>query len=173
MQTSLFQLAGAFRQLDDVLAALSDGELPPEVDALLDSLNAAVEEKIDGYGHVIRRCRLRAAEYRGLLDQIKREFDRVRAMIEAQEKAEERLKSRIMAFMLDRGVNEVAGRHERFRLVANGGKCPLKIDRDRLPDEFVRVVRQPDEAKIREAIEAGASVPGVELAERGKHVRLV
>jgi len=44
------------------------------------------------------------------------------------------------------------------------GKAPLSDpDMTLLPDEFCRFKREPDKAKIREALEAGADVPGAYL----------
>lgn len=50
-----------------------------------------------------------------------------------------------------------------FSLRNNPRQISGDLDAARLPDELVKVVRQPDRTKIREWLEAGRDVPGVHL----------
>jgi hypothetical protein len=60
------------------------------------------------------------------------------------------------------------------RLQANGGKPPLVIlDPAAVPPAWCRpaVSPGPDTDRIRAALDAGETIPGVTLGERGRHVR--
>lgn len=61
------------------------------------------------------------------------------------------------------------------RIQRNGGKAPLlgldTLDADTLPGDLVVVTRRPDVAAIRAVLDAGGTVPGVTLGERGEGVR--
>lgn len=56
-------------------------------------------------------------------------------------------------------------------LRGNGGALPLVFAPDvPLPYEYTRAVPEPDNAKIREALEAGTEIPGVAFGARGESV---
>lgn len=60
----------------------------------------------------------------------------------------------------------------------NGGKLPVvpthgdTFDAATLPDQYVRVRREPDRDAIRAALEAGESLPFARFGERGTHLRI-
>ena len=59
-----------------------------------------------------------------------------------------------------------------IKLVGNGGKQPMEINDDKVPDSFKRVVLETDKEKIREALEKGETLDFAELKPRGRHVSI-
>ncbi len=67
------------------------------------------------------------------------------------------------------------GRTGKLLIKANGGKRPLVItDESALPDTYTpMVITYPvDKDKLRADLEAGATVPGAYLDERGSHLEV-
>jgi hypothetical protein len=59
-----------------------------------------------------------------------------------------------------------------FSVSKNGGLQPIKVDAEKLPDKFKKVIMEPDNEHIREAIKAGETIEGVEVLPRGEHLTI-
>ena len=153
--------------LDRIMESGADSpEVQAELDATLDGLDNALEEKADDYCGLIRELEVRA-------DARVAEAKRIRALADAN--LAQRLKDRL------KGAMETTGRlkltTERFSLsvAQNGGKQPLEIDPTAvavMDDALVVLKREPNRDAIRAALEAGEQVPGCALLPRGTSLRV-
>ena len=110
---------------------------------------------------------------KALAEARKAEADRIKALAEQAVNASERAKRIIMDLMAAAGLQKIEGADCKVSVQANGGVLPLVIlDEDALPERFIDLVPKVNNSAIRQAIEAGEPVPGAELGERGKSVRI-
>ena len=155
--------------LDRIMESGADSlEVQAELDATLDGLDNALEEKADDYCGLIRELEVRA-------DARVAEAKRIRALADADANLAQRLKDRL------KGAMETTGRlkltTDRFSLsvAQNGGKQPLEIDPTAvavMDDALVVLKREPNKDAIRAALEAGEQVPGCALLPRGTSLRV-
>jgi hypothetical protein len=143
----LYELALEHRRID---AAISEaqGEVTPEVEAMLDSISGAVEEKVDGICALIREREANAGA-------IKAEEMRLAALRRADEAAAERLKGYLLRNLQSLGLDHANGR--RFRAtVTRAGRPSIRWDGAGEPPEGFRRVRvEPDLAAAQQAHDAG------------------
>lgn len=59
-----------------------------------------------------------------------------------------------------------------FSVSKNGGSQPIDVDAELLPDNYKKVIVEPDKELIRKAIESGIDIPGVKVLERGTHLTI-
>ena len=169
-QRSLLDITDDMQALDDVLQEvggdLSDPGVEATIDRWLAELEKDLENKVDNYAALIGIMRGRAAVRKA---EAKRLTDRVRADENAANGLCERLK---MAFE-GRGIEKVETPRFRVSIANNGGKLPLVIDEDAvIPDEYLRVVTEPDKVLLHEALAAGKKLDGVRLGERGTRLSI-
>lgn len=101
------------------------------------------------------------------------EAARIKALADQATGAAERSKRIIMDLMTVAGIQKVEGVSCKVSIAANGGVLPLVIlDESAIPEDFWINVPKIDNSRVRNAIEAGEPVPGAELGERGKSVRI-
>lgn len=154
--------------IDVILDGGADGtEASLALDEHLSGLDAALEDKAESYAIVIKELEVRAAARRD-------EATRIRDLAATDEALAERLKRRLKEAMETTGRLKIDTPKFRLSVANNGGKQPLNITvpAEDLP-EALRVVRlEPNKDAIRAALEAGASVPGCELAPRGTSLRI-
>lgn len=111
------------------------------------------------------RAEVRKAEARRLMDLAASDDNRAKL-----------LKERLKSFFQLHDIKTVDTARYRLSLAKNGGKAPLILDDSipvtQLPEQFQRISIDADTAKIREALEAGESLPFAHLAERGESIRM-
>ncbi len=157
----------AFKSLIDEC----DTDITPQIEAAMDAWFAELDvlrtDKLDNYAALIREMTLRAAARR-------EEKERLDKRIRVDENTVARLKERLKMFFEMQGLRTVETRRYKLTLCNNGGVTPLNVeaDADKLPEEFQRWEVYPDTAKLRKALEGGVKVDGVQLMERGKHLRI-
>jgi len=89
-----------------------------------------------------------------------------------------KLEARLKAVMELRGDKRIETDLHELRICNNGGKAPLVVPDEwrrtptSAPEEFHRHKIELDVNQIRTKLEAGESVPGCEIAERGTHLRI-
>lgn len=137
-------------------------------DLYIDSIeanNLMIDEKADSYAAVAKNIE---AEIKGMADYVKEASDRKMSLTRRLDK----LKDRLMYCMLLMGKNKIGDKSE-TKIVGNGGKRKVTIvDIELLPDKFKKITIEPDNDKIREALEKGEEVPGCVLEERGQHLSI-
>jgi len=150
------------------LLELGDSDDPEEQEAFLttlEGLDFEVGLKADAYAAIMSQLKARA-EY------IKAEADRLARRAKAAENNVERLKTALYGAMLAMGKTEIKTDLHRFKIVKNGGKQPVTIDEDRVPDGFKRVVYETDKELIRQTLEKGVALEFARLEERGSHLKV-
>lgn len=163
-----------FELTNDLNALLDLGYSEDDSEAFMDTLNGimgGIEDKADGYCAVISR-------FNANVDMIKAEEARLAARRKVIENNIQRMKDALqmtLETMEQNGMNkpEIKTGLHTIKLAGNGGKQPLKVIEDKVPDNFKKIILETDKDKIRAAIEAGEDVSEfAELLPRGRHVAI-
>lgn len=167
--STMFELTATLKQL----LQLSGSEDPDEQQIFADTLEGIKGEiglKADGYKYVIdqmdgqaQKCR-EAAQY--LSAKAKRISDN-----------ENRIKQVIISAIDEmpadkKGKKYIQGDIYKFSIAKNGGKQPMTVSTEDVPDEYMKVVFEPDTDKIRKDLEEGKALPFAKLEERGVHLNV-
>lgn len=157
---NLASLAAEAAQISRMLLD-SDGELSPELEALLDVNESQLMEKVDSYRFVIEEMGMHAELW-------KQRKDACAAQQKKFEGQVERLKDRIKFAMKTMDRAEIVGGFTKFQL--RKSKPKLVIDNEAaLPADCKMVVQRTvvDTDKVKSALEGGFEVPGARLEENG------
>jgi hypothetical protein len=157
---------------NDLNALLDLGYSEDDSEAFMDTLNGimgGIQDKADGYCAVLSR-------FNGNVDMIKAEETRLKARREVIEHNIERMKEALqmaLETMEEGGMKpEIKTGLHTIKLAGNGGKQPLKVDEDNVPDNYKVVIYQTDQEKIRKELESGKELEFAELLPRGRHVAI-
>ena len=175
---SIFELAGAYKQLYSLLTDADESE----EDIIEDSMDAIVGE-----------IEVKGNNYLMLCDKFDMEIDACDKQIaywtnekRIRENAVKRLKERLSMFLSMIGKKEIDCGGRKIKLVGNGGKVPLKyfdelksdiqqkdVDLTKIPNKYKKTVvtETLDTDKIREDLDKGLNLSFVEYGERGSHIR--
>ena len=152
--------------LQDIGGDVSDPDVAASIDAWMAELESDLENKVDNYAGLIACIRGRAKVRK---EEAKRLADRARV----DENAADGLCERLKYVFETRELGTVETKRFRVSVAKNGGKAPLIIDEDAaIPDEYTRIIKEPDKTLLREAIEAGTALAGVRLGERGTRLNI-
>lgn len=152
-----------FMQIAQMLE--DDGEL--DIQAFYDTLEAIegeFEDKADAYARIMRNLTAEA-------DKFDAEIKRMTERRDALNNRSAMLKKHLYEAMKLTGKVKFKTDLFSFGIQKNGGKQPMEIIPGAdVPDEFCK--KEPDNAKIREALESGAELPFAILKERGEHLSI-
>ena len=161
----LWQIAD---ELDEIAEQIAEagGELTPELEARLDALDGAFEEKVERVALVVRE-RIAWAEGAKL------EEERLGAIRRCHERAADGLKRYLLQQMQRTDHPKVETPRARVRVQKNS-QPSIAWTRpvEELPDVYRRVTVAPDLARVREDLKAGAGVPEGFTVEQGFHIRI-
>lgn len=158
---TLYELTEEARELQDMIE-----EYPPETFSdTIESLQLMIEDKADSYAAVNQNITNEIAA-------LKAEEERLRARRSALERNQLRLMKAIKEAMNALGKTKIKTEKFTFSVSKNGGLQPIKVDAEKLPDKFKKVIVEPDNEHIREVINAGETIPGVEVLPRGEHLTI-
>ena len=166
---------GNLYELTNELITLMDWMNDPETDAqaiadTLEGVQYEFEKKAEGYCKVIRQLESDAEAYR----KEEERFSQKRAICENNIK---RMKEALMKAMVATGYDGKNGFNAglfKLKIAGNGGKQPLKITGE-VPQEFIKMVPQNDNEKIRAFLESlgeGDACTWAELQPRGTHLSI-
>ena len=163
---SLFNIGESFYALESLLIE-TEGEITEEIDSWLAEYQAKEEEKIDAYCYIIRKFEEIAEEAQRLADRSSGYRNKVN-----------QLKDRLKTYLEIRGKDKIETPRFTVTVCGNGGLLPVRlnedIDPEKLPDQFVRVQREPDMGSLRDALVNGDEEAGrfATILPRGTHLRI-
>lgn len=150
-------------EIDQNLRALwdkvmeQDGELLEEDLKALEELNLAKDDKIKGYGVIIR-------ELDGEIADCKAETDRIKEISDRLKNRREWLVNNLKYFMQSQGIPKFESIEVN---IAFRKSKSLEIDENaNLPKEFIRIKEEPDKKAITDFIKGGGTVDGCQLVEK-------
>ena len=163
---NIYELTAQMLHLQEMLLQ-ADEESEEEIAEMLVTAEEDIEEKAVGYAHIIKNVE---ADIQGLKAEEQRLADRRRKA----EKAVTRLKDTLQEAMLRTGKTSFEKGNFSFRVARNGGSLPIVLDvpAEELPDDLVKVKKEPDKGKIAEYIEATGDLSYAHYGERGSSLRI-
>ena len=158
---NLYEISAAIRQLTET----DDGELSPNIEAQLDDLAIALEDKAQSICVIIRE---QETEATGLASEIARLTSRVKAA----NRTVERLKTYLRNEMERAGVPKLQTSLFKIRVQNNPLSLLFTGDADLLPVEFKRITVEPDrKAAIEHYKTTGELLDGFAVTT-GTHLRI-
>lgn len=148
-------------EISNILAVAE--ELPeyqqPAALEYLDELATMEAEKVDGISFMVRK---RGNE----IDWLKEEESRLRARRQSMESRLIQFKAYLRDIMLKEGLQKIKG--NKASIFLRQSESVDVAHAAELPEKYVniKIEYQPDKAKIKEAIKAGASIPGASLVQK-------
>lgn len=155
----LYELAGALAQLREAMYGEEDAG-DEAVRAVFDSIEGALEAKVEGCAKVLKQLQADA-------DVIREEEVRLAARRKSIENNRERLRGYIRDNMKLAGEAKI--KTPLFTIWLAGGKDKLVVDEDVVPKEYQVATWSPDKKAIRAALERGEVIEGARL-EPGEDV---
>ena len=163
---SLFSIGEHFYALETLLIE-NEGEIDETIDRWLQEYEAKEEDKVDAYCYLIQKFEDIAAEAKRLADRSS-----------GYQKKAKTLKDRLKLYLQHRGKDKLETGRFTVTVNFNGGVLPIILNDgitvDSLPDEFVKIYKEPDMSSLRESILAGndqAQMFG-KILPRGTHLRI-
>lgn len=159
---NLLEIIDQSKELEQKLMD-QEGELTPELEQELNSALELKQDKIDRVEYFMQRLENEATF---LVEQAEHLAKRAQVLKNKRQKLEEYIKTG----MLNRSIKTLQGRV--FTLTVTQSPVKLTIDEQKLPDQYLMQVTttKPDRERIKQALQNGETVEGVELS-RGWHLR--
>jgi len=163
---SLFTIGEHFYALESLIIE-NEGEIDETIDQWLDEYQAKESEKIDAYCYIINKYADIASEAKRLADRAAR-----------YNKTVANLKERLKYYLETRGQEKMETSRFTVKVTANGGPLPIALtpglEVEDLPEDFIKVTKEPDMNKIREALILGNReiYPMAMFMPRGTHLRI-
>lgn len=163
----LYELANEYAAIELALAD-SDGEITPEIQTMLDSVESELPAKVDGICSVFRHMMTRAAA-------AKEEAERILRLYQVRERAANRLKEYLKSNLERMGMTNIETDRFKVRIQKNSAPSVKVADGllpEDLPAEYVRFKPEVNNSAIAMAWKAGKTLPdGVEV-KIGTHLRI-
>jgi len=157
---TLYDLTGSYAQIQQMIEEGAD-----DLSGILETVEGAIEEKLEGYAMVIRNIE---SDVEGLKGEEKRLGDRRKTM----ENGIKRMKENMQFAMSSTGNQKVKG--EKFTFTVQKNPPALKVlDESLIPKEYVTVeeVRTVDKKGILAQLKSGVEISGVEISQ-GESLRI-
>lgn len=158
---TLYEITGDYLRLLEMLE--DDGNIDPQAfKDTLEGIEGEFEIKADNYARVIKELNAESEKYAA-------EVGRMQARMETLANRSKMLKQHLYEGMKATGKLKFKTDLFSFGIQKNGGVQPLELIPDMaVPDEYCK--KEPDNAKIREALKNGEKLPFAVLKERGDHL---
>ena len=139
-------------------------------DETLAMIMECIQDKADGYCHVMSRFEWQSKMVKA---EIARLQDKKKALDNAYDRMKERLKEALETMEANGVENPVIKTDlHTIKLAGNGGKQPLDIKENKVPDNFKKIILEIDKDKIRKALDGGDKLDFAEYLPRGRHVTI-
>ena len=152
----LYDIAEIYENLENI-----DDDVA--VSAAMDSVDAALEEKLESTAKVIRNLEAEA-------EALEAEEKRLKARKMAVKNRIADIKGYVQQNLEAMGKDKVTSGIFKWSIQANAPSVNI-LDEDLIPDAYWKIERKPMKTEIKKAIEAGELTEGVELV-RTKSLRL-
>lgn len=155
---TLTQIRATDRLIDSLLQS-TDGEVTPEIEAMMSENALAEPEKVQGYYYLIQRLKAEIA----YLKQLEAEPRATRKTLEAKL---DWLNENLKRHAIESGKKELIGIDHRYA-VQKAKPVVAIIDEKLIPGEYKDIVTSVEIAKdrIKEDLEAGVEVAGAKLVQ--------
>lgn len=137
--------------------AEQEGEITEEDMQMLNELEIAKNDKLEGYGVIIR-------EMKSEIDECDAEMKRIKEIADRKKNAMERLKKSLQEFMIGNEIDKF----ESVKVKLSFRKSQsLEIEEDAIiPEDLMRIKKEPDKTAIKEFIVNGGELQGVHLLDK-------
>lgn len=169
--STLFELSEEMQRLADALRD-EEGDLGEgDLEAWFDRLTGQIEDKVEAYCYLIEQLEIQA-EARS------KDAARIAKMAKTDQNTSKRLKDRLKQFLEDNRMTGIETIRKKVSIAKNGGAPPVifpkewEEDAKLAPVPFQKIVYQVDKAEILRALQAGESLEGCSLGDRGTHLRI-
>ncbi len=155
-------------QAFDRLVDDADGELSPASEAVLDELIGAESHKVDGTVRYIRYLEASSAAKNLAAERYLRGA-------KAENRKADRIKEVIKYYLLSSNRKEIKTELHRVSVQSAGGQRRMEVaDIGQLPPSYLKTKTETvvDKELLRSDLEAGKTVPGATLHERGTLLRV-
>ncbi len=161
--STLYEITGDYLRLLEMLEEEENID-PQAFKDTLEGIEGEFEIKADGYARVLKELNAEADKYNA-------EIQHMAARRDSINNRGKMLKQHLYDSMKATGKLKFKTDLFSFGIQKNGGVQPMEIVPDvTIPDEYCR--KEPDNAKIREALKNGAELPFAVLKERGEHLSI-
>lgn len=159
---TLYDLTGEYMKL---LTMMEDPDVDPEVlQDTLEAVGGEIEDKAEGYVCVAKELEAEA-------DKFDKEIERLIKNRDSLRNNAKRVKATLLSAMDLIDKPKLTTEHFRVSIARNGGLQPMKITGD-VPEEYLIYKPEPDNKKIREALDNGLAFDFAHLEERGRHLNI-
>ncbi|MDR3012614.1 MAG: siphovirus Gp157 family protein [Chitinispirillales bacterium] len=136
-------------------AAEHEGEIPDNLDAMMDNIEAEIEEKVFNCGLAYKNEMAEAEAYRA---------EEMR--LAARRKTSERKAKWLKAYIDAHTPKEVKYKWPQLEISRRKTEAVDIVSATLIPDEYCRITREPSKSAIKAALKYGGGVPGAELVTR-------
>lgn len=161
--SSLYELKENYKKISDMLY---EEEMDEQcILDTLESIEGEIEDKADNYAKIIKNL-IASANAK------KEEAKQMQEKAKLEENRANLLKTRLEEIMRETGKIDFKTSLFSFKIQKNGGLAPLWIDEDysNIPQKFLKV--EPDNTRIRQAIDSGMEVHFAHYEERKESLRI-
>jgi len=168
---NLYQLDNEWATIQEELETLDGQELTSELElklmGLMNNLDETAQEwhrKVDNYCKLIAGLNASAKAR-------KAESDRLKELAGLDQLKADRLKDRLKDSLKLRDQSKVKTTLFNLSVCKNSRPSLTIPEVENLPDEFTKLVKEPDKEAIKEALESGQKIEGCQLTV-GDHLRI-
>ena len=153
---SIYEITG---QMDSLIGLFENGEIDEQtLNDTMESLNADLSAKVDGYGKYIASLNAEIAGYDAEIDRMEERKKRISAIIE-------RLKVNLHEALQAAGKQKIKGTLFTASICKNPHSVSI-VDENIIPLEYCTCPEpKPNKTLIKEALKIGKEVPGAELQQ--------
>jgi hypothetical protein len=167
MSWKLYELTDEYSAIADLAVDTAEetGEINPDYALLLNAITGDIDDKLERIGGLIKSLD-------GLREQVDAERHRLAMRIRRLDAALESIKDYAHTAITAMGWKKRQCGIFKFSVCKNSQPSVLVLDLDAVPTSFDKVhARELEKSRIKDAINAGQVVPGVEL-KQGYHLRV-